>query len=200
MVGDKDNPYYAWRGGDYSFELDFSPANGGGFSPVGNGSKEVPIYVGSFRDGKGTSNVTVLSQGSNGHGLRFLLSPTSVTFGNSTFVVWVVAEDSGKDGTDSPDGVINYQNSLWYPSRDGFKTTGTKPQLQNILSTDRVSNTIQPDISTLNNTSMSLANGIGYEGRLYWALPVGSSTNSQIWVLDLDRGGAWMKPWNIAAD
>ena len=41
-------------------------------------------------------------------------------------------------GTDSPDALIVYNNSLFYPSRDGFKTTGTKPQLQNVLSTDRV--------------------------------------------------------------
>jgi hypothetical protein len=200
MVGDKDNPYYAWRGGDFGYEIDFSPANGGGFSPVGNGSKEVPISVSSFRSGKGDSTVTVLSQGSNGRGLRFLLTPTSITYGNTTFVVWQVTEDSGKDGTDSPDGVVSYQNSLWYPSRDGFKTTGTKPQLQNVLSTDRVSNTIQPDISTLNNASMGKCVGLAYEGRIYWALPVGSTTNNQIWVLDLDRGGAWMKPWSVSAD
>lgn len=200
MVGDKDNPFYAWRGGDYGFELDFSPSNGGGFSPMGNYTKEVPTFVGAFRSGKGDSTVTVLSQGSNGHGLRFILTPTTITYGTTTFVVWEVSEDSGKDGTDSPDGVINYQNSLWYPSRDGFKTTGTKPQLQNVLSTDRVSNTIQPDITTLNNSAMSMCVGLGYEGRLYWALPVGGTTNTQIWVLDLDRKGAWMKPWNISAD
>lgn len=200
LVGDADNPFYVWRGGDYGHELDFSPANGGGFTPVGNGSKELPVRVISYRDGKGDNKVTVLSQGTNGHGKRYNLSPTTVTFGSSSFVVWQVAEDSGSDGTDSPDGVINYSNSLWYPSRDGFKTTGTKPQLQNVLSTDRVSNTIQPDISTLNTQAMDMCVGLAFEGRLYWALPVGSDTNSQIWVLDLDRQGAWMKPWNIAAD
>ncbi len=46
---------------------------------------------------------------------------------------------------------------------------------------------------------MPLVVGNAFEGRLRWALPVGSSTNNEIWVLDLDRGGAWMKPWNIAA-
>jgi len=47
---------------------------------------------------------------------------------------------------------------------------------------------------------MDGAVGLGFEGRLYWALPVNSSSNSEIWVLDLDRKGAWMKPWSIAAD
>jgi hypothetical protein len=42
--------------------------------------------------------------------------------------------------------------------------------------------------------------GVAFECRLYWAVPYASSTNNEIWVLDLDRQGAWMKPWNIAAD
>lgn len=199
-TGDPDNPYYTWRGGDYGFELDFSPSNGGGFSPIGNGTKEVPIAVKPFRDGKGDSRVTVLSKGTNGYGKRYTLAPTSVTYGSTTFVVWEVKEDASQDGTDSPDGVIVDGTSLYYPSRDGFKTTGTKPQLQNILSTDRISNTIQRDISRLNTARMPLCVGLSYEGRLYWSLPVNSSTNNEIWVMDLTRGGAWMKPWSIAAD
>lgn len=199
-VGDADNPFYVWRGGDYGYELDLSPSNGGGYTPVGNGTKEIPVKVTSFRTGKGDSVVTVLTQGTNGRGHRYTSSPQTVTYGSSSFVVWAFSEDSGQDGTDSPDGVISYSNSLYYPSRDGFKTTGTKPQLQNILSTDRISNTIQTDITTLNTSAMGMCCGLAYDGRLYWALPVGGTTNSQIWVLDLDRGGAWMKPWSISAD
>lgn len=200
MVGDKDNPYYAWRGGDYGFELDFSPANGGGFSPLGNGAKDVPVAVFANRTGKGDPSVTVLSQGSNGNGKRYLLAPVTLTYGATTIIAWQVQEDSSGDGTDSPDGVIYYENSYYYPSRDGFKTTGTLPQLQNVLSTSRISNTIQTDIARLDSTSMPNCVGIAYEGRLYWSLPVGTNSNSEIWTLDLTRGGAWMKPWNVAAD
>lgn len=200
LTGDSDNPFYVWRGGDYDHELDFSPAYGGGYSAIGDGTKDIPVSVVPFRSGPGESRVTVLTQGSNGQGKRVLLSPETVTYGATTFVVWKVEEDSGRDGTNAPDGVIQYDNSLWYPSRDGFKTTGTKPQLQNVLSTERISNTIQPDITSLNTSAMPNCVGVAYEGRLYWALPIGSSRNNQIWVLDLDREGAWMKPWNISAD
>lgn len=200
LVGDKDNPFFVWRGGDYGYELDFTPANGGGFTPIGNGTKELPVKVMPFRDGKGTSQITVLCQGTSGRGKRYILTPDSLTVGSITISFYDVTEDNGQDGTDSPDGVILYNDSLWYPSRDGFKTTGTKPQLQNVLSTDRVSNTIQKDIPFLNNSAMGNCVGLGFEGRLYWALPVSSATsNNEIWVLDLDRQGAWMKPWNISA-
>lgn len=200
LVGDRDNPFYVWRGGDHGHELDFSPANGGGYVPVGSGTKEIPTSVKQYRDGKGDAKITVLSQGTNGSGKRFLLSPATISYGSSSFTVWQVQEDTGLDGTDSPDGVIIYNNSLWYPSRDGFKTTGTIPQLQNVLSTSRTSNTIQPDVSTLTTAAMDLCVGLAYEGRLYWAVPVARDRNNQIWVLDVDRKGAWMKPWSISAD
>ena len=200
MVGDADNPYYVWFGGDFGHELDFSPANGGGNQPIGNGTKDLPIAVKVFRDAKGNAQITVLCQGTNGNGKRFIMTPDSITLGTTVLTFYSVTEENGQDGTDSPNAIIPYKDALWYPSRDGFKTTGTKPQLQNVLTTDRVSNTIQPDMALLTSSAMAKAVGLGFEGRLYWSLPVSSTTNSQIWVLDLDRKGAWMKPWSIGAD
>lgn len=200
LVGDADNRDYVWRGGDYGHELDFSPSNGGGFSTIGKGGKDMPVNVLPYRSGQGEPRITVLSQETNGKGRRYTLAPQTLTYGSSTFVVWQVNEDSGQDGTDSPNGVILYDNSIYYPSRDGFKTTGTKPQLQNVLSTDRITNTIEDAVSTLNTDAMNKCVGMANEGKLYWAVPVNTATNSEIWVLDLDRKGAWMKPWNIAAD
>jgi|GEM_PF-513509 len=200
LVGDKDQPRYVRFGGTGKFVLDFSPFNGGGYVEIGKGSKEFPVRVMPFRDGKGNAQITVLCRGTNGRGKRYLMSPNSTTIGETVISFFDVIEDNGQDGTESPDGVILYDDSLWYPSRDGFKTTGTKPQLQNLLSTDRVSNTIQTDIKNLNNSAMQKCVGLGFEGQLYWALPSGSMENNEIWVLDLDREGAWMKPWDIAAD
>lgn len=200
LVGDADNPYAVWRGGDPGFELDFSASNGGGRTPISSGTENIPVKVISYRDGKGTAGVTVLTQGLSGSGKRFIIAPQSITYGDQTFVVWAASEDNGQSGTDAPDTVLQYNDSLWYLSRDGFKTTGTKPQLQNILSTDNVDQTIRTDIKGLNIAAMKYAVGLANEGRLYFALPNGSSTNNEIWVLDLDRSGAWMKPWSISAD
>lgn len=201
MTGDKDNPHYVWFGGvTDSTILNFSPLGSGGNVELGRGSKEFPVRVMAFRDGRGQAQITALCRGTNGQGKRYLLSRESVTVGTTVIDFMSVTEDNGQAGTDSPDGVILYDDSLWYPSRDGFKTTGTRPQLQNILSTNRVSNTIQRDIADLNNSAMDLCVGLGFESVLYWALPKGSSTNSEIWTLDLEQKGAWMKPMNIAAD
>ena len=200
MTGDKDNQFYVWRGGDYGHELDFSPGYGGGYTPVGNGTKEVPFAVRPYRDGKGDPKVTVLANGTNGTGKRFYITPTNITYGEDTITVWQVQEDTGADGTDSPDAVVIYNNDLLYPSRGGFNTTGTLPQLQNVLSTRRITNTIQDAISNLNSKAIEKAVGLAFEGRVYWALPVAADYNNQIWIYDTDRRGVWMKPWSIRAD
>jgi hypothetical protein len=200
MTGDADNPHYVRYGGTGDSVLDFSPFNGGGWTELGRGAKDFPLVVESFRDGKGTSQITVLCRSTNGHGKRYLLTPNTTTYGTTVIAYLQTTEDNGQDGTNSPDGVILYNDSLWYPSLDGFKTTGTKPQLQNLLSTDTVSETIQTDVRTLNTSYMDACVGLAYQQRLYWALPVGSTTNNQIWTLDLQRNGAWMKPWGISAD
>ena len=200
LYGDPNSPRTIYFGGtSRTSKLDFSPFNGGGTLEIGRGTKEIPVKVMSFRDGKGNAQTTVLCRGTNGTGKRFLLTPSTQTVGSTIINFFTVTEDNGNDGTDSPDAVILYNDSLWYPSRDGFKTTGTKPQLQNLLSTDTVSETIITDIPTLNNKYMAGAVGLAYQRRLYFAVPQGTTYNNEIWVLDLARGGAWMKPWNIAA-
>ena len=200
LTGNPENPYAAYRGGNYKHELDFSPANGGGVTVIGSGTKEIPSIIVPYRDGPGTPKIVALAQGTSGSGKRYMIAPQTLTYGNTTLTAWSVQEDTGADGTDSPDGVIIYNNDLHYPSRDGFKTTGSIPQLQGVLSTRRTSNTIQDAVSSINVQAMDGIVGKAWEGRLYYSLPVGSNKNNQIWVMDTDRGGAWMKPWSISAD
>jgi hypothetical protein len=200
LTGDKNNPYYLWHGGDPGHELDFTPANGGGFVNIGTGTGEIPNKVWNFRSGQGDPEIKCLTRGLNGNGRRYTISSSTLTFGSSSFTVWAPSEDYGFSGTDSPDGLIVYGNNTYYPSRDGFRTIGTKPQLQNLLSNDEVSQTIKTDLGLLNNNAMENCVGLGFEGRLFWAVPVWSDSNNEVWVLDLDRKGAWMKSWSISAD
>ncbi|HJP81456.1 MAG TPA: hypothetical protein VJ841_03630 [Candidatus Saccharimonadales bacterium] len=200
LVGDKDNPYHVWYGGTGDDSFDFSPYNGGGWIDIAVGSKNIPIAVVPFRDGKGTPMATVFSNGTNGNGKITHLSLQSTNVGDTVITYMQADEANGQDGTGSPDAIVLSRDALWYPSGSEFKTTGTKPQVQNILSTDNVGDGIIGDMQKLNRASMSLASGVNYNGCLYFAVPSGSSTNNQIWVLDLIRGGQWILPWYIKAD
>lgn len=195
LLGDPDAPRDIIFGGNtIGNELNFSPYGGGGTTQVGAGGKEVPVKVVSFRTGRGEPAITVLCQSTGGRGKRYILTPQTITVGETLIGYFRVDEDNGEDGTDAPDGVISYQDALWYPSLDGFKSTYTKQQLQNILSTDKVSGRIQPDVDNISLANLDKCVGVAYKGRLYWALPVGSENNNQIWTLDLERGRGWMLP------
>lgn len=204
MTGDTDNLSRVWFGGNISSSaLDFSSYNGGGWVEPDKASKNLPVKAIAFRDGHGNPMVAVLAKGTNGAGKRYLFSPATTTLGSTVISYMSVQEDSGWDGTDSPDGVVFLNDALWYPSRVGFKSTLTLPQVQNILSTETVTNNIAPDVLALSSTYMDACVGLAYDQRIYWALPsAGSTSNNQIWIIDLRPpfNGAWMRPWYINCD
>lgn len=200
MVGDADNPGRIWFGGTGANTLDFSSYNGGGWVEPNKGGKDLPVVVKAFRDGKGTPMAACLSKGTNGAGKRYLLQPTTTTLGDTVISYMAVTEDNGGVGTDSPDAVLYIDNALIYPSRLGWQSSTTKANIQNIISDTNISDTIGRDVENLSAQYMENAVGLTYGRQLLFSVPYASTTNSQIWVLDLRQKGAWMSPWYIAAD
>lgn len=198
-AGDTNNPYKLWYDAGAQSIGDFSPFNGGGYVEINPGGDTVPEAVRTFRTGKGDSAVTILSRGIAGIGKMHHLVFTTTTFDNNVIVIPNIQEANGQGGTTSARAVIEANNSLWYPTGQDFKSTGTAANIQNILSTNSVSVDIMPDVRKLNLSAMDKACGLAYENRLYWALPVGGSENNQIWIKDLSRKGAWIMPWTISA-
>lgn len=199
MVGDTENPGRIWFGGSGASALDFSSFNGGGWIEPNRGGKDFPVIVKPFRDGKGTPMAVCFSKGTNGAGKRYLLQPASTTVGSTVITYMSVQEDNGQDGTDSPDGVVMLNDAAWYPSRSGFKTSNTKANIQNIISTQGIADNIGSDVMNLSSAYMGSCVGLAYDQRIYWSLPYANTTNNQIWVLDLRQKGAWVRPWNVAA-
>lgn len=200
LTGVPTRPRDVIYGGVGDNVLDFSPFAGGGSTEIGNGGKEIPVRVKSFRSGQGQPNITVLCQSTGGKGKRYTMSPETLTIGETVVDYFAVNEDNGETGTDAPDSVISYKDALWYFSLDNFKTTFTKAQIQSILSTEGVGDKIQPDVRNINLANIDKCVGYAFQDKLYWALPVGSTSNNQIWVLDLKIGKGWMLPWEIDAD
>jgi len=198
-VGDINNPDYLWYDAGATAVGDFSPFNGGGNVGINSGGDTVPQAVRTFRTGKGDPAVTVLSSGVAGTGKMHHVVFTSTTFDNNVITIPNVQEANGQGGTLSARAVLEINNSIVYPTGQDFKGTGTAANVQNILSTSSISNDIIEDVRRLNLSAMSGACGLVYEGKAYWAVPVASSSNNQIWIKDYTRGGIWIMPWIISA-
>ena len=200
--GDYDNKWRVWYGGSYAPNyLKFSVYYGGGYTPIADGTPYVPNNVSFYRTGKGDPIITVFCRGTSGQGKRYTMQETSTTVGDTIITVMGAREDNGAYGTNSPDGVVLVDDDIIYPSDGAFKKTGTRVNLQNLLSTRGITDNIQGDVEALNALYMHKCVGLYFQGRVYWAVPYGSATsNNQIWTLDVTRGGAWMLPMDVSAD
>ena len=198
-VGDKDNPENLWYDGGDTAVGNFSPFAGGGYVAINYGGDTTPQAVRAFRTGKGDPAITVLSRGIAGVGKMHHVVFTTSSFDGYSFTIPNVQEANGQAGTVSARAVAELNNSLHYPTGQDFKSTGTSANVQNILSTNSISNDIIPDVRMLNLSAMHKSCVQVYEDKIFWALPVSSSENNQIWVKDMSRGGIWIMPWIISA-
>lgn len=178
---------------------DFSPYNGGGWVAIDeNGDTELN-YVTGFRNGKGDPVITVSARGAAGKGKLYHVSFESITIGDQIIIYPNVTEANGQSGTYAPRATIKSRDSITYPTGADFKSTGTSQNIVNILTTNTVSQVIEPDIELINLENLHKAVGVEYKDRLYFALPVGSTSNNQIWYLDSSRKNLWVLRWTIAA-
>ena len=177
---------------------DFSAYNGGGSVGIDVNGDTILNYVDGFRTGKGDPVITVSSRGAAGKGKLNHVTFESLTIGDQILYYPNIFEANGQSGTYSARATIKARDALWYPTGQGFKSTGTSQNIVNILTTNSIAQVIQPDVDKINLGALDKAVGLEHQDRLYWALPVGSSENSEIWYLDLARKNLWVLRWPIA--
>lgn len=196
-TGDPDHPYRVyWTGVGRNINA-FSPYFGGGYIDINKGSGEIPVSVRSYRDGRGEPVNVVFTTTVSGDGSQYQLALTSITIGTTSFIVPQVARVVGSFGTSAAGSIVEAKNNLFFPSTKGFFTTGAKPDLLNVLSTDEVSLAIRPDVRGISNKFSRCIVGEYFDNRIFWSVPASNSeTNSEIWILDLELK-AWIRPWLI---
>lgn len=189
-----NNLYYSAAGTG-----DFSPYNGGGYIPIDEKGDTVLNYVDGFRDGKGTPVITVSARGAAGRGKMFHVTFDTLTYGDQVITYGNVYEANGQSAPYAPRAVVKARDSLWYPTGDSFKTTGTSQNVMNILTTNSISQGIEPDVQTISLKNLHKAIGVEDNDKIFFALPINSDENNQIWYIDLARKNLWVLRWNVAA-
>lgn len=194
--GDPNNPQRIYWSGTGQYMAAFSPFYGGGYIDLEAGGSEKPTSIAHYRDGKGDSMATAFTTQPDGTGSEWQLQLASETIGVVTFVVPTATKIVGSTGTNSPMGVLEARDNIYFPSTRGWYTLGSKPNLLYVLSTDQISVPIRPDVYSLNNSASNKICGIQYIDKLFWSVPNGTTQNNEIWILDLEQN-AWARPWTI---
>lgn len=178
---------------------DFSSLNGGGYTTIDEGGDTVLNFVDGFRTGKGDPVITTSSRGAAGKGKLNHVTFESATYGDQVIFYPNVIEANGQSGTYAPRATVKARDAFYYPTGDAFKSTGTSQNIVNILTTNSISQVIVPDVDRLNLANLYKAAGVEYQDKIYFALPVGSSENNEIWYCDLSRKNSWVLRWPVAA-
>lgn len=195
-TGDPSNPWRVYWSGTGQYQGAFSPFFGGGYIDLDKGGEERPIQIKHYRDGKGDAQTTVLTTNNRGEGSEWQISLSTETIGDVTILIPSASKVVGSVGSNSPDGIIEARNNIYFPSSRGFFSIGSKPSLLNVLSTDEISLNIRPDVKNISNAYTSKIAGTYFDGKLFWAVPKGSTTNNEIWILDLEHN-SWARPWAV---
>lgn len=194
---DPNLPYrVGWTGTGQYFGA-FNPFYGGGYIDLNKGSDERVEAIVHFRDGRGNAVATALTSSPSGAGSTWHIALSTLTVDTINIIVPQAYQQQGAVGTRSPRGVIEFNDSVYFPSPKGFHSTGSKQSILNVLVTSELSDNIRPSVQGISNMYAEKIAGYGTNGRLYWSVPAGSSENNQVWVYDIERGGSWALPWSI---
>jgi len=198
-----DNNGLAYWGGDIGNELYFGSANGSDSYQINNGSNEKPMAITLGRDNAGTTCINMLTRTMAGQGAIWDVYATtnSITANGQTFSTgtYQFKKREGDDGTDAPFSVIRANNNAYYLSMDGFKSTGVKPNVSGIQSTDIISSAIRDRVLNLSQSDLSKTYAAYFDEALYWNIAYGSQSNNEIWMYDILHGGIW-SIWRIPSD
>lgn len=190
-------------GGDVGNELYFGSANGSDSYQINNGSNEKPMAITLGRDNAGTTCINLLTKTQAGQGAIWDVYATTntITANGQTFSTgtYQFKKREGDDGTDAPFSVIRANNNAYYLSMDGFKSTGVKPNVAGIQSTDIISSAIRDRVGNLSQSNLTNVYAAYYDEALYWTIAYGSQKNNEIWMYDILHGGIW-SIWRIEAD
>lgn len=193
-VDNENNLYYSAPGTG-----DFSSYNGGGAAGIDTEGDTELNFVDGFRTGKGDPVITVSSRGAAGKGRLNHVIFDQLSIGDQTIFYPNVFEANGQSGTYAPRCTIKARDSLIYPTGTSIKSTGTSQNIVNILTTNRMDELIKEDIDKVSLENLHKAVGLENQDVCYMALPVSSTENSEIWILDLSRKNLWVLRWPIAA-
>jgi hypothetical protein len=179
---------------------DFSPYNGGGWVTIDENGDTQLNFVDGFRDGKGDPVVTTSSRGTAGNGLLCHVTFQQLTIGDQIINYPNVYPASGQSGTYAPRATVKVNDGLIYPTGLDFKSTTTSQNILNILTTSSISLVINDnDVPKINLAALKNAVADIDKNRVFFALPVSSTTNNEIWYIDLSRKNAWVLRWTVPA-
>lgn len=190
-VRDSDNQYRIWFTGTGANSGAFATSFDGGYLDWQEGGKLIPMKVEDYRDGKGTPYATVWCKSADGQGGIVQMTLDTFTVGDVSITVPAAYLLPGSRGTPAPGSVVNVLNDYYFYNSQAFYNLGSRAQFLNLLSTDEISANIRPSVRQISTEGESGIASAYSDARVYFSVPIGSTTNNKTMVYDTERR-AWL--------
>lgn len=190
-IRDADNRYRIWFTGTGVYSGAFSTAFDGGYLDWQEGGKFIPVQVADYRDGKGTPYATVWCSSADGQGCVLQVALETLTIADISITVPSAYKLPGSRGTPAPGSVVNVLNDYFFYNSQAFYNLGSRAQFLNLLSTDEMSANIRPSVKQISQDGEAEIASAYYDARVYFSVPVGSTTNNKTMIFDTERK-AWL--------
>lgn len=190
-VEDSVEQWRVWYSGSGAYAGYFSAAYDGGYIDLMKGSQYRPVRVVDYRDGKGTPYATVWCKSADGRGCIWQITLDTITVGDVSVTAPSAFRLPGSRGTDAAESVVNVLNDYMFYNSQAFYNLGSRAQFLNLLSTDESSANIRPSVKQISTTGASKIASIYFDAKVYFSVPIGSTTNNQTMVYDTERK-AWI--------
>jgi hypothetical protein len=166
----------------------------GGYFYVAYGTSTTPVVIRRGRSDDGQICNFVLCSTPEGKGRRFNILPLSTTYGEQQVFQYYPEEQRGDEGAFSANGVVDYMNSILYPSQGGFKSTGVRATYTGNNITAVIDDKISDITGAINKDGLDNAIGVYFDGKAIWRVsPI------QCLVFDVEDNGRWSL-WDIPTD
>ncbi len=176
----------------------FSEFYGGGWINLERGGREMPSVVVHYQSGQGEGRATVLCRTPEGKGAVWQVNLSSLTIGDTAFVVPSAAKVVGSFGTNSILGVVGTENDIMFPNKSGWFGLGPRQNYFGILRTNELSSLIRPYWRSLIGSKLEGICAYFYDAKVFISVPTTTSGNSRVIVLDTERRN-WTVDWTFGA-
>ena len=163
----------------------------GGYFYVGYGTSFKPVTIRRGRADDGQICNFALCSGPDGIGRRFNIFSLSTQYGNQTVHQFYPSEQRGDEGAYSTFGVLDYMNSILYPSPGGFKSSGIRATYTGDNVTASIDNSISDIVAAIPFSVFENMYGTVYSGKAIWHI-----SPTRMLVFDARNNGAWTQ-WTL---
>ena len=194
-TNDPEHPYRVYRTGTGVNLGKFSAFYDGFWIDLERGGREKPKAGRHYQSGSGEGRSTIFCSTPEGHGSVWQIVVDTATVGEDSFPAPAAYKITGSVGTDCVDGVINVENDVFFPNKQGMYALGPEKNYFGILRTNNLAAIIIEYWNSLKGGKIKDIAAYYWKNKVLISVSTDGITNNRTIIYDRERL-RWYTDWS----